>query len=159
MRTIQNNQFHSRIELYEDGRLAGFIQYRMQDRQIWLLHTLISTQCKDLSLVDDLLGRALQDLQRRRIEVLPFCPAVRHYMAGQLKLAHGLCAFRATKARPYTKLLCRYMSECSLVFSGPDTVLLPIPNGHTTEFWWAGQHDNTVSVSCPPVIQGRAPAR
>lgn len=43
MRTVQNNQLHSRIELYEDGTLAGFIQYRMQDRKIWLLHTLMST--------------------------------------------------------------------------------------------------------------------
>lgn len=80
MQAMQNNHLQGRVELYQDGNLVGFIQYRMDNGQIWLLHTLISTRCRDLSLVDDLLRRALQDLQRRRIDVLPFCPVVRHYM-------------------------------------------------------------------------------
>lgn len=88
MRTIQNNLQQCRIELYENGNLAGFLQYRMEGGQMWLLYTQMSGDIGDSSLADDLILRALQNAQRRRLEVLPFCPVVRRYMTGHPHFLH-----------------------------------------------------------------------
>ncbi len=78
--TLQNNLDLTRYELYQDGQLAAFLQYRMENGQMWLLTTQSLPECPEPALVDVLLLWVLGDVLRRRVEVLPFCPLTRQAM-------------------------------------------------------------------------------
>ena len=78
--TVQNNLEVSRYELYKDGQLAGFLKYRMEGDHMWLLSTEMTAEYEEPALAEKLLLGVLQDVRRRRIGVLPFCPVVRQTM-------------------------------------------------------------------------------
>lgn len=80
MPKVQNNLEVSRYELYLDGQLAGFLKYRMEGDQMWLLTTEMVAEYQDPTLVQTLMSWVLRDVRRRRIEILPFCPVVRQAM-------------------------------------------------------------------------------
>lgn len=78
MPTVQNNLEVSRYELYDDGQLAGTLAYRMENGQMWLMEArLLHLTEGNRFTLDEFLVRVFQDLMRRRIEVLPYCPEVR----------------------------------------------------------------------------------
>lgn len=81
MSTVLNNPAASRLEIYEDGILAGFVRYRTHDRGIWFLQTEIQPEYEGLGLETKLIGHALGSAHRRRVAALPFCPMVRKFIA------------------------------------------------------------------------------
>lgn len=78
--TVQNNLESSRYEMYLDGQRAGFLKYRMENGQMWMLGTQMTAEHEDPALTQQLLLRVLQDIRKRRIAALPFCPAARQAM-------------------------------------------------------------------------------
>lgn len=82
MRTLHNNLEKSQFELYEDGQMAGLVHYEMHDDQMWILKTQIHPLHHEQGLAEYLFAKVLVDGRRRRIEIVPYCRAIRRYMAG-----------------------------------------------------------------------------
>lgn len=78
---VHDNHLLGRFELYADGALAAYVQYSVRGGQIWMLRTSVHEDYKALSLQTQLIGEALANVHRRRLAVLPFCPATRAFMA------------------------------------------------------------------------------
>lgn len=79
---VRDNMKLSRFELYVDGDNVGHLQYETRQGQIWLLHTTIEQRFKRSRLDTYFIGNVLENLHRRRLAVMPFCPAVRGYLTG-----------------------------------------------------------------------------
>lgn len=75
-----HNQALKQYEIYRSGILAGFLRYSVNGKQLWLLYTELTKRKMPLSLADDLIRSVLQDAASQRVEVFPFCPAVRRFM-------------------------------------------------------------------------------
>lgn len=56
------------------------LRYCMHNGQIWLLDTSMSSTYDQQAQLNYFYLWVFQDIQRRRIEVLPFCPKARQYM-------------------------------------------------------------------------------
>ncbi|MDQ0096095.1 GNAT family N-acetyltransferase [Paeniglutamicibacter psychrophenolicus] len=80
MRVIENNQKLRRYQLYEHGDLAGFVQYSMRGEELWLHYTQLKRRYKSEEIVDALFLHILEDVMRRRLALMPFCPAMRTFM-------------------------------------------------------------------------------
>ena len=80
MRVIENNQKLHRYQLYEHGDLAGFVQYSMRGDELWLHYTQLKRRYKSEDIVDALFLHILEDVMRRRLALMPFCPAMRTFM-------------------------------------------------------------------------------
>lgn len=80
MSQIQNNLSASRFEFYEAGALSMTLRYCMHKGQIWLLDTSMTSTYDQQAQLNYFYLWVLHDIQRRRIEVLPFCPKARQYM-------------------------------------------------------------------------------
>jgi predicted GNAT family acetyltransferase len=82
MPAIRNNFDESRFDAYVDGVVAGTLQYRILNGQMWLLDLEIDSEYRRLGLKDALVQKALIEAHRRRLAVLPFChDARRHIIA------------------------------------------------------------------------------
>lgn len=80
MRVIENNQELRRYQLYERGDLAGFVQYSMRGEELWLHYTQLKRRYKSEEIIEYLLLHILEDVRRRRLAIMPFCPAMRIFM-------------------------------------------------------------------------------
>ena len=80
MRVIENNQELRRYQLFERGDLAGFVQYSMRGDELWLHYTQLKRRYKSEEVVEALLQHILDDVLRRRLAIMPFCPAMRSFM-------------------------------------------------------------------------------
>lgn len=80
MRVIENNQVLRRYELFEQGDLAGFVQYSMSGDELWLHYTQLKRRYKSEEVIDALFLHILEDVLRRRLALMPFCPAMRAFM-------------------------------------------------------------------------------
>jgi uncharacterized protein len=80
MQTVHDNPAESEFDMYIDGEIAGWVRYRVEGSEIWMLYTAVTRGFHDRGLTDPLIQTALDDAHRRRIGVLPFCPLVRQYM-------------------------------------------------------------------------------
>ncbi|MFL4476780.1 hypothetical protein ACIPUB_00715 [Paeniglutamicibacter sp. ORCA_105] len=80
MFVIQNNTEAQRYEFYEAGSRIGFVQYEMHEKQMWVLYTQMRRKFKSAARANRAMGFILEDAQRSRIEVVPFCPAFRVFM-------------------------------------------------------------------------------
>lgn len=81
MHAVAHNSSRSRFEIYDDGCLAGFVRYRMQEGQMWLLSLQMLQDAGGKELAQELIRGTVIDLHRRRVPVLPFCPAVRRFIS------------------------------------------------------------------------------
>lgn len=79
---VRDNARLNRFELYVDGENVGHLQYETRREQVWLLHTAIEQRFKRARLDSYFVGNVLENLHRRRLAVMPFCPVVRGYLAG-----------------------------------------------------------------------------
>ncbi|NJC22602.1 hypothetical protein BJ994_001678 [Arthrobacter pigmenti] len=100
MRTaVRDNARLSRFELYVDGDHAGHVQYESRNGQIWLLHTMIDRRFRHARLDTYLVGNVLENLHKRRLSVMPFCPVVRSYLAGHRELTALIPASERSRFR------------------------------------------------------------
>lgn len=79
---VRDNVKLSRFELYVDGDNVGHLQYENRSGQIWLLHTSLDQHFKRSRLDSYFISSVLENLHRRRLGVMPFCPTVRGYLSG-----------------------------------------------------------------------------
>lgn len=87
MRTLHNNLEKSQFELYQDGQMATLVHYEMHDDQMSILSTQIHPLHRKHDLTEYLFAKVLVDGRRHRIEIVPYCRAIRPYMAGHPHLA------------------------------------------------------------------------
>jgi predicted GNAT family acetyltransferase len=78
--TVADNADRERYEIRVDGRLAGFVKYRLQPDSIELVHTEINDEFEGRGLGSQLIAFALEDARERGLAVLPFCPFVNDYV-------------------------------------------------------------------------------
>lgn len=80
MSKVQNNAMSSRYELFADGAAVLTLRYRMEHGQMWMLSMENSAARMTRKNVDAFLVQVFQDVHRRRLEALPFCPTVRDFV-------------------------------------------------------------------------------
>ena len=79
-RVVDDEQKH-RFEIYEGDEVAGFVEYKLRDGVIALIHTQIEPRFKGRGLGSRLARQVLDDARRRGRSVLPFCPFIRGWIA------------------------------------------------------------------------------
>ena len=77
---VADNPDERRYEVHADGKLAGFTTYHRRGDRIALNHTEIAAGFEGRGLGSVLVARTLDDLRRRGLAVLPFCPFVRSFI-------------------------------------------------------------------------------
>lgn len=78
--TVADNADRERYEIRVDGKLAGFVKYRLQPGVIELVHTEINDEFEGRGLGSRLISFALDDARQQGLAVLPFCPFVNDYI-------------------------------------------------------------------------------
>jgi hypothetical protein len=75
---VTDNPAASRYELRVGSELAGFVDYRLRDRDglISLVHTQVQPAFQGAHLATHLARFSLDDARRRGLSVLPFCPYI-----------------------------------------------------------------------------------
>ncbi|QUH02650.1 N-acetyltransferase [Saccharopolyspora erythraea] len=76
-----DNPGDSRFEIRSDGERAGFVDYRLRGGTISLLHTEIDDRFEGQGLGSLLVRSVLDNARERGLEVLPYCPFVRSWIA------------------------------------------------------------------------------
>ncbi|WP_412543068.1 GNAT family N-acetyltransferase [Longispora sp. K20-0274] len=78
---IRDDSGQARYEILVDGELAGFADYTLRPGVISFTHTEVSPPFGGRGLAGELIGFALEDARARGLDVLPFCPFVRRFIA------------------------------------------------------------------------------
>ncbi|WP_417215815.1 GNAT family N-acetyltransferase [Arthrobacter sp.] len=84
---VENNREQLQYQIFKAGELAGFVQYSMSGQEIWLRYTSMKRCFKSAVLVDILMRHVMMDAHASRLAVLPFCPALRTYIAEHTEFA------------------------------------------------------------------------
>lgn len=79
--TITDKPGESRYEIRYDGARAGFAEYRLHGGVVAFIHTEISPQFGGRGLATELIRAALDSARTRSLQVEPFCPFVRRFIA------------------------------------------------------------------------------
>lgn len=77
---IADDADKQRYAIHSDGKLAGFVTYRLKPGLIELVHTEIGEEFEGRGLGSQLISFALNDARERGLAVLPFCPFVNDYI-------------------------------------------------------------------------------
>jgi predicted GNAT family acetyltransferase len=77
---IRDNSAESRYEISVDGDLAGFTEYIVHGDQADFTHTRIDDEYGGRGLASELIRQALDDVRRRGLRVIPYCPFVRRFI-------------------------------------------------------------------------------
>lgn len=100
--TTRINRDLCRFEAYKDGVAAGFVHYQMRSGQICFTLTHLTQDFRNYRFAAELFQNVLHEAEVRELEVLPFCPLMRYFIAthfeyvplvpadqrGQFNLAH-----------------------------------------------------------------------
>ena len=79
--TITDNHEASRYELTVDGEVAGYVEYHDHGNRRSLNHTVIEPAYEGQGLGSKLASGVLDDARARGLDVLPYCPFIRSYIA------------------------------------------------------------------------------
>lgn len=78
---VRDNPVEHRYEISVDGNLAGFTVYEAGDSFLAFVHTEVADAYEGQGLAKVLVTQTLDDVRRRELAVLPFCPYVRGFIA------------------------------------------------------------------------------
>lgn len=78
---VRDNAELSRYEILVGDEVAGFTEYAMHGRQIDLIHTEVDEKFSGRGLASTLIEHLLDDVRRRGLEAMPYCPFVRKFLA------------------------------------------------------------------------------
>jgi uncharacterized protein len=78
--TVQDNPDLARYEIFEDGELAGFADYKRSDGAISLRHTEVDDRFEGRGLGSTLAREVLGAARADGVEVLPHCPFMAAYI-------------------------------------------------------------------------------
>lgn len=79
--SVTDNRGQSRFEIEVDDKVAGYTSYQRGKDQIAFMHTEIEPAYEGRGLASQLIAAALDQARAEGLEVLPFCPFVRGYIA------------------------------------------------------------------------------
>ncbi|HXD27571.1 MAG TPA: N-acetyltransferase [Arthrobacter sp.] len=85
---VENNSEQLQYQIFKAGDLAGFVQYSMSGGDMWVLYTSMKRRFKSAVLADILMHHVLSDAHSSRLAVLPFCPALRTFIAEHPEFAN-----------------------------------------------------------------------
>lgn len=77
---VTDNPARSRYEVHVGGQLAGFVNYRLQDPVIDLIHTEVEDGFQGAGLAGRLARASLDDARARHLTVKPTCPYIRSWL-------------------------------------------------------------------------------
>lgn len=77
---VRDNPNEARYEVLVDGRLAGFARYRLDGTRIIMFHTQVEPEYEGKGLGGELAHRALDDVRRRGLTLVPLCPFIAGYI-------------------------------------------------------------------------------
>lgn len=77
---MRDNPDAERYEATVNGVVAGYVSYGSRPGLIAFVHTEVDGAFEGQGIGSALVGGALEDARRRRLEVLPFCAFVNSYM-------------------------------------------------------------------------------
>ena len=79
--TVTRNHDASRYEATLDGQLAGFIDYRLRDGQVTLIHTETLVGFEGRGVGSALAKGALEDIRAQGETALVLCPFIQSWLA------------------------------------------------------------------------------
>lgn len=79
--TITDNAAEHRYELTVDGSVAGYVEYHDNGNRRAFNHTVVEPAYEGQGLGSQLARGVLDDARSRGLDVLPFCPFIRGYIA------------------------------------------------------------------------------
>ncbi|MBT2230829.1 GNAT family N-acetyltransferase [Nonomuraea sp. NEAU-A123] len=77
---IVDNTEQSRFEIFVDGTVAGFADYRLLPTKIVFTHTEVLPEYEGQGLAGKLVGHALDASRDTGLRVVPLCPYVAKYI-------------------------------------------------------------------------------
>jgi predicted GNAT family acetyltransferase len=78
---VADNPGKSRYEVFLDGTLAGFTDYRLRpDNRIIAVHSEVFPEFEHHGLASELAREMLDDIRARDLRVMPRCPFVKKYI-------------------------------------------------------------------------------
>ena len=78
--SIVKNEELSRFEIYSDGELAGFADFKIENQMISYTHTEIDPRFGGQGLGSQLIKEALDEALEQNLEVAPYCSFVSSYI-------------------------------------------------------------------------------
>ena len=78
---VVNNPDEARYEVWTEGELAGFVQYRPREGALNLFHTEIDGAYEGQGLGSKLARGALDDVRAQGLAVVPSCPFIAGYIS------------------------------------------------------------------------------
>ena len=77
---VADNPDEERYELHQDGELAAFTEYQLGEGFIAFVHTETQPAFEGHGVAQVLVRETLDDVRRRGLAVMPFCPYVRGFI-------------------------------------------------------------------------------
>jgi uncharacterized protein len=77
---VRDNRSELRFEALAGGELLGQIRYRIEPGLVVLVHTDVAPAAEGRGVGSRLVERALADIRRRGLRVVPICPFVADYI-------------------------------------------------------------------------------
>ena len=78
--SIVKNEKLNRFEIYFDGELAGFVEFKVSNQKISYTHTEIDPEFGGKGLGSQLIKEALDEALEQNLEVAPYCSFVSAYI-------------------------------------------------------------------------------
>ncbi|MFM7355720.1 MAG: GNAT family N-acetyltransferase [Actinomycetota bacterium] len=78
--SILKNEELSRFEIYSDGELAGFADFKIENQMISYTHTEIDPRFGGQGLGSQLIKETLDEALEQNLEVAPYCSFVSAYI-------------------------------------------------------------------------------
>jgi predicted GNAT family acetyltransferase len=78
--SVVKNYELNRFEIYSDGELAGFADFKIENQEIPYTHTEIDPKFGGQGLVSQLIKEALDEALDQSLEVAPYCSFVSAYI-------------------------------------------------------------------------------
>jgi predicted GNAT family acetyltransferase len=78
--TVDDNPGRLRYELHEDGNLAAFVQYELDEQVVELIHTETLDGFTGRGLASQLIQGALDDVRKHDRQVRPYCSFVQRFI-------------------------------------------------------------------------------
>jgi predicted GNAT family acetyltransferase len=79
-RTVRDNPGELQYELLDGDTVVGFIRYRREPGAVALVHTDVDPDLEGTGAASLLVERALEDVRRNDLKVIPICPYVRSWI-------------------------------------------------------------------------------
>ena len=78
--SVLKNKELNRFEIYSDGELAGFAEFKIKNQMISYTHTEIDTRFGGQGLGSQLIKEALDEALEQDLQVAPYCSFVSAYI-------------------------------------------------------------------------------